>query len=154
MATSSIHTTLDQSVANVWKCPDPLPQSLHIKLFTCSVEAGFPSPAEDHIETTLDINDLLIEHPAATFFVRVAGDSMIEAGIHAGDVLVVDRSKTAIDGNIIIALVNGDYTVKRLSVQRDEIMLCPENANYQPIRLSGLDELIVWGVVTGLARQF
>ncbi len=152
--TSQIKLRLDQSVAAVWKCPDPLPDSLKIKLFSCPVEAGFPSPAEDHIETTLDINDLLIEHPAATFFVRVAGDSMIGAGIHAGDVLVVDRSKTAIDGNIIIALVNGDYTVKRLSNKNGIIELHPENTAYTPIQLSGNDELIVWGVVTGLARQF
>ncbi len=149
-----MQTIQDQSVTTVWKCPDPLPDSLHISLFSCPVEAGFPSPAEDHIETTLDINDLLIEHPAATFFVRVAGDSMIDAGIHAGDVLVVDRSKTAINGNIIIALVNGEYTVKRLLLAKGEVTLYPENANYAPIRLSGLDELIVWGVVTGLARQF
>ncbi len=154
MSITSIQTKHDHTLTALWKCPDPLPQSLHIKLFSCPVEAGFPSPAEDHIETTLDINDLLIEHPAATFFVRVAGDSMIDAGIHAGDVLVVDRSKTAINGNIIIALVNGEYTVKRLSIQQEVITLCPENTNYSPICLSGLDELIVWGVVTGLARQF
>ncbi len=154
MSISSIQTKHDHTLTAVWKCPDPLPQSLHIKLFSCTIEAGFPSPAEDHIETTLDINDLLIEHPAATFFVRVAGDSMIEAGIHAGDVLVVDRSKSAINGNIVIALVNGEYTVKRLSISKDGVSLCPENAAYEPIQLSGQDELIVWGVVTGLARQF
>ncbi len=79
---------------------------------------------------------------------------MIGAGIHAGDVLVVDRSKTARDGNIIIALVNGEYTVKRLVIKNDVMTLCPENPTFEPIRLSGLDELIVWGVVTGLARQF
>ncbi len=144
----------DHNVTKIWKCPDPLPESLKINLFSCSVEAGFPSPAEDHIETTLDINELLIEHPAATFFVRVAGDSMINAGIHEGDVLVVDRSKKAVDNSIVIALVNGEYTVKRLSINKGEIELHPENINYSPIRLSGQDELIIWGVVTGLARQF
>jgi DNA polymerase V len=144
----------DHNVANIWKCPDPLPESLKINLFSCSVEAGFPSPAEDHIETTLDINELLIEHPAATFFVRVAGDSMINAGIHEGDVLVVDRSKKPVDINIVIALGNGEYTVKRLSIKKGEIELRPENTNYSPIHLSGQDELIIWGVVTGLARQF
>ncbi|MCH9699195.1 MAG: translesion error-prone DNA polymerase V autoproteolytic subunit [Gammaproteobacteria bacterium] len=138
----------------VWKCPDPLPASLQIKLFSCTVEAGFPSPAEDHIDCTLDLNDLLIEHPAATFFVRAAGDSMLEAGIHPGDVLVVDRSRRAIHGDIVIALVNGEYTVKRLEMKYGGIVLRPENSAYAPIRLSGLDELVVWGVVTGLARQF
>jgi DNA polymerase V len=149
-----MQTTIDHNVTKIWKCPDPLPESLQINLFSCPVEAGFPSPAEDHIETTLDINELLIEHPAATFFVRVAGDSMIEAGIHSGDVLIVDRSKKAIDSSIVIALVNGEYTVKRLSMKIGSVELCPENSAYSPIRLSGLDELIIWGVVTGLARQF
>ncbi len=149
-----MQTSLDHNVTKIWKCPDPLPETLKIKLFSYSVECGFPSPAEDHIETTLDINELLIEHPAATFFVRVAGDSMINAGIHEGDVLVVDRSKKAADNNIVIALVNGEYTVKRLSIKKGEIELRPENTNYSPIRLSGQDELIIWGVVTGLARQF
>ncbi len=146
--------TTHHNVTKIWKCPDPLPESFHIKLFACSVEAGFPSPAEDHIETTLDINDLLIEHPAATFFVRVSGDSMIGASIQDGDILIVDRSKKPVDGKIVIALVNGEYTVKRLSIKNQVIELCPENPNYTPIRLSGMDELIVWGVVTGLARQF
>lgn len=149
-----MQTSNHHNVAKIWKCPDPLPESLHINLFACSVVAGFPSPAEDHIEKTLDINELLIEHPAATFFVRVAGDSMIGVSIQDGDILVVDRSKTPIDDNIVIALVNGEYTVKRLSIKDEVIELCPENPDYSPIRLSGMDELIVWGVVTGLARQF
>lgn len=146
--------TMTHHVTKIWKCPDPLPKSLPINLYACPVKAGFPSPAEDHIETTLDINELLIEHPAATFFVRVSGDSMVEASIRDGDILIVDRSKKAVDGNIVIALVNSEYTVKRLSIKDGVIELCPENANYEPIRLSGMDELIVWGVVTGLARQF
>lgn len=141
-------------MASIWECPVPLPESLKIKLFECPVAAGFPSPAEDHIEATLDLNELLIEHPAATFFVRVAGDSMIDAGIFTKDVLIVDRSKTPVHGNIVIALVNGEYTVKRLYLHGGEIRLCPENKNYSPIVLSGYDELIVWGVVTSLARKF
>lgn len=142
------------NVSKVWKCPDPLPETLRIKLFTCAVVAGFPSPAEDHIEKTLDINELLIERPAATFFVRVAGDSMSGASIQDGDILVVDRSIKPVNGKIVIALVNGEYTVKRLSIKNGVIELCPENPDYSPIELSGMDELIVWGVVTGLARQF
>ncbi len=149
-----MNTPNHHHVSKVWKCPDPLPETLQIKLFACSVEAGFPSPAEDHIEKTLDINELLIVHPAATFFVRVAGDSMIGASIQDGDILVVDRSKKPVDGKIVIALVNGEYTVKRLSIEGDVIELRPENPDYSPIQLSGMDELIVWGVVTGLARQF
>jgi DNA polymerase V len=149
-----MQTSSNHNVAKIWKCLDPLPETLKINLFACSVEAGFPSPAEDHIESTLDINELLIEHPAATFFVRVAGDSMIGASIQDGDILVVDRSKTPVNDNIVIALVNGEYTVKRLSIKADVIKLCPENSHYSPILISGMDELIVWGVVTGLVRQF
>lgn len=154
MTTIQINKTSINNVTSVWECPSPLPASLNIDLFECPVEAGFPSPAEDHIEATLDLNELLIEHPAATFFVRVAGDSMIEAGIHPSDVLVVDRSKTPIHGNIVIALVNGEYTVKRLYMSPDEVKLCPENRTYSPIVLSGYDELVVWGVVIGLTRKF
>jgi len=149
-----MNTLNHYNVSKIWKCPDPLPENLQIKLFACSVEAGFPSPAEDHIEKTLDINELLIEHPAATFFVRVAGDSMIGASIQDGDILVVDRSKKPVDGHIVIALVNGEYTVKRLSIKDSVIELCPENPLYSLIQLPDMDELIVWGVVTGLARQF
>ena len=150
----SMLTTHTHNISTIWKCPAPLPESLQVNLFSCTVEAGFPSPAEDHIESTLDINELLIDHPAATFFVRVSGDSMIEAGIHSDDILIVDRSKQAVDGSIVVALVNGEYTVKRLSIKKEKIELRPENSNYKPICLSGLDELIIWGVVSGLARQF
>jgi DNA polymerase V len=149
-----MQTSNNYNVAKIWKYPDPLPASLQIKLFACSVEAGFPSPAEDHIEKILDINDLLIEHPAATFFVRVGSDSMIGASIQDGDILVVDRSKTPVDNDTVIALVNGEYTVKRLSIKQGVIELYPENPLYYPILVPGMDKLIVWGVITGLARQF
>ena len=154
MTTPHIQTIQEPSITAIWKCPDLLPQPLRINLFSCPVVAGFPNPAEDYIEKTLDLNELLIDHPSSTFFVRAAGDSMIKAGIHSGDVLVVDRSRTAIDGNIVIALINGEYTVKRLSIRNRRITLRPENPDYAPIRLSDQDELIVWGVVTGLVRQF
>ena len=154
MTVSYLQTTQESSITTIWKCPDLFPQRLRINLFSCPVVAGFPNPAEDYIEKTLDLNELLIDHPSSTFFVCAAGDSMINAGIHAGDVLVVDRSRTATDGNIVIALINGEYTVKRLSIQNHKITLRPENPDYAPIRLSDQDELIVWGVVTGLIRQF
>ncbi|MEE9446956.1 MAG: translesion error-prone DNA polymerase V autoproteolytic subunit [Arenicellales bacterium] len=153
MAIIQLDNTATHNVAGVWQCPDPLPESLKISLFECPVEAGFPSPAEDHIEATLDLNELLIEHPAATFFVRVAGESMLDAGIHPNDVLIVDRSETPKHGSIVIALVNGEYTVKRLYMRAGEVKLCPENKQYSPIELSGFDELEVWGVVTGLTRK-
>src|SRR2546423_264059 len=99
-------------------------------LFMVSVSAGLPSPAEDYIEGKLDLNRHLIKHPAATFFVRVSGDSMIEAGIHTGDLLVVDRSLEAVDGNVIVAALDGELTVKRLYTRGKALRLLPANSNY------------------------
>src|SRR5215467_9290763 len=99
-------------------------------LFLVPVSAGYPSPADDYLEGSLDLNQHLITHPTATFFVRVAGESMREAGIHSGDVLIVDRALTPSDGSVVIAVVNGDLTVKRLSKRRGKLVLMPENQQY------------------------
>ncbi len=116
-------------------------------LFVVRVPAGFPSPADDYIENTLDLNDFLIEHPAATFFVRVAGDSMTGAGIHSGDILIVDRALSARNGSIIVAIVNGEFTVKRLSRINGRIFLLPENPGYDPVEITESSGFEVWGVV-------
>jgi len=118
-----------------------------ISLFSESVKAGFPSPASDYIEKTLDLNELCIKHPAATYFVRAAGDSMIEAGIYPDDVMVVDRSLTARHGNIVIAMLAGEFTVKQLALT-PVARLVPCNQNYQAIELDQGDELEIFGVVT------
>src|SRR5215831_7665344 len=94
-------------------------------LFLVPVSAGYPSPADDYLEGPLDLNEHLITHPTATFFVRVAGESMREAGIHSGDVLVVDRALTPRNGSIVIAVVNGELTVKRLAKRRGQLVLVP-----------------------------
>ena len=120
-------------------------QGLYMAL--CPVSAGFPSPADDYVEPSLDLNEYLIRHPAATFFVRVQGDSMKEAGISHGDLLIVDRSLEARDGQVIIALLNGEFTVKRLRKQKGRLFLCPENPNYQPIEVAPEADFQVWGVV-------
>ena len=117
-------------------------------LYACSVRAGFPSPADDYIEMHLDLNSYLIKHPAATFFVTAAGDSMIGAGIAAGDMLVVDRSLEAVHGKIIIVVINGELSVKRLSRTAGRVMLLSENDKYKPIEIADAEELIIWGVVT------
>lgn len=116
-------------------------------LFCTRVSAGFPSPADDYIENSLDLNEHLIKHPAATFFVRVTGDSMIGAGINSGDILIVDRSVSAVNGSIIVAVVNGEFTVKRLAGRGGVILLCPENPAYEPIEVKNGVEFEVWGVV-------
>ena len=116
-------------------------------LFSCKVEAGFPSPADDYIESALDLNAHLVRNPASTFFVRVSGESMTGAGIASGDLLVVDRSLTPESGNVVIAVLDGEMTVKRLWRDGGRVELRPENPAYAPIRLSGAMELDVWGVV-------
>jgi len=119
-----------------------------LPLYACSVRAGFPSPADDYIERHLDLNRHLVKHPAATFFVTASGDSMIGAGIASGDMLVVDRSLEAVHGKIVIAAVNGELTVKRLSREGGRIRLMPENDRYQPVEINDDEALVIWGVVT------
>ena len=118
-----------------------------LPLFSARVPAGFPSPADDYIDRALDLNEHLIRHPAATFFVRVSGDSMVDAGIHPGDILVVDRAEEPAHGKIIIAALNGELTVKRLSRSRGAVYLLPENPSYAPIEVTPETQFQVWGVV-------
>lgn len=122
--------------------------SYQIPLYASTVRAGFPSPADDYIEMHLDLNAHLIKHPAATFFVTASGDSMTGAGIASGDMLVVDRSLEATHGKIVIAAINGELTVKRLSRTASGVQLLPENNQYQPIQITGDEDLVIWGVVT------
>jgi len=119
-------------------------------LFMVPVSAGFPSPAEDYIEGKLDLNKHLIKHPAATFFVKVTGDSMIDAGIHPGDILIVDRSIEPGDNKVVIAVVDGELTVKRIRVIKDKIFLMSENKDYKPMRIEAETGFEIWGVVTNV----
>ncbi len=120
---------------------------IKLPLFSGKVAAGFASPADDHLERTLDLNEYLIEHPAETFFVRVKGDSMQQAGIFDKDLLIVDRSLTPKSNDIVIAAVAGELTVKRLVVKLGKPWLYPANPNYKPIPIKEGSELYVWGVV-------
>lgn len=117
-------------------------------LFMVPVSAGFPSPAEEYLEGTLDLNKLLIRRPAATFFVRVVGDSMTGAGIHSQDLLVVDRSLEPTSGRVIIAVLNSELTVKRLQISPTGVYLVAENQLYQPIAVTEAMQFEVWGTVT------
>lgn len=121
---------------------------MSIPSFLSAVQAGFPSPAEDYIEKKLDINELVVQHPSATFFVRVEGDSMQDAGIHSGDILVVDRSLEAKNGKVVIAVLNGEFTVKRLKVDSEGIYLVPENPRFPAIKVGEESECTIWGVVS------
>jgi DNA polymerase V len=126
----------------------------NLPLFSSRPQAGFPSPGDDHIERVLDINDLVVKHPASTFFVRVSGDSMTGAGIFPGDVLIVDRSLSPRDGSVVVAAVYGEMVVKRIKAQGTAHMLISENSAYEPIIVSGNDDCFIWGVVVGSVRQF
>jgi DNA polymerase V len=119
-------------------------------IFMATVPAGFPSPAADYEEGKLDLNRHLIKNPAATFFVRVAGDSMLKAGIHSGDLLVVDRSIEPRDKNVVIAVVNGELTVKRIRIRRNKLTLEAENDAYRSQEIDEQMEFEVWGVVTNV----
>ena len=127
-------------------------KKLAIPLFLDRVPAGFPSPAQDYVERTLDLNELCIKHPAATFFVRVEGDSMIEVGIYPNDILVVDRSVRADHGDIVIAGFHGELTVKELAL-KPITRLIPRNKAYQAIEVPEGCELEIFGVVTSVVRN-
>lgn len=119
-----------------------------VTVFASAVSAGTPQPVEDFIEGKIDLNHHLIHKPDSTFIVRVTGDSMEDAGIHPGDLLIVDRSLTPTDGRVVIASLNGDLTVKRLCKQQDKLFLMPENTRYSGIEVEEEMGCQIWGVVT------
>jgi DNA polymerase V len=121
-----------------------------VPLFLNPVAAGFPAPTEDYIEGKIDLNRHLVKHPDSTFLVRVVGESMQDAGIHPRYLNVDDRSLEAISGKVVIAVVDGELTVKRLRKHRNKLWLMPENPNFQPIEIGENMELHIWGVVTNV----
>jgi DNA polymerase V len=141
------------NIAALYDAPDT-PSTLTRPLVLALVAAGFPSPADDHLDRDLDLHELLIQHPAATYDVRLAGDSMQGVGLYDGDILVVDRSLEPKHHDIVIAVLNGELTVKRLFRQGDLVQLSPANHRYPIITVTADQELLIWGVVTGSIRQF
>lgn len=134
---------------------EPTPDPLKVKrpLFSCKVPAGFPSPAQDHIERSLDLNDLLDTGKPSVFYLRLEGESMIQAGMHEGDYLVVDRALKPTHNRIVIAVLDGELTVKRLWLQGNHVELRPANPAFQTIHVAVDRDFSVWGVVTGIVRQ-
>jgi len=124
-----------------------------IPFYGASVAAGFPSPADDYVEKRLDLNELLINKPAATFFVRAEGESMLGAGIHPDDILVVDRSVHAGVGKIIVCALDGELTVKRLRSKEGKLVLAPENPDYPDIPIKEEVDMVIWGVVTSVIHN-
>lgn len=130
------------------------PLVLPLPLYGSRIAAGFPSPADDDLEGTIDLNEHLIRHPASTFFIRVQGESMRGAGIRDGDLLVVDRAREVKSGDIVVAAVNGELTLKRLKVDGAKVWLLPENPDFQPLEIRDGTALVIWGVVAHTVHSF
>lgn len=126
---------------------DSATKKFRIPLLNNSVSAGFPSPADDYTEENIDLNEHLISNPFSTFFLRVKGDSMINAGIKDKDLIIVDKSLIAKPGNIVIAMIDGEFTIKRLSIKNDELYLKAENHNYPDFSFKNHIDVQIWGVV-------
>ena len=118
------------------------------------VSAGFPSPADDYIESRIDLNQHLIRHPAATFFVRVSGDSMTGAGIQNGDLLIVDRAAECVSGCIVVARLENEFTLKRVRKESNRVFLVPENHLYPTIEITEGSDFEIWGRVVGSVREY
>lgn len=126
---------------------------LRIPMILEGVSAGFPSPAADFMENSIDLNSALSENPLATFYIRVNGNSMTDAGIHDKDVLVVDRSIEPRNNAIAVCFLDGEFTVKRIQLEKDCLYLMPENQNYAPIKVTEDNILIIWGIVTYVIKK-
>jgi DNA polymerase V len=125
-------------------------KGFRLPIFSSKVQAGFPSPADDHSDEVINLEEYLVPHPNKTFLVRISGLSMIDAGMYPNDILIVDRSLPAQDGKIIVAMLDGEFTVKRLSQRDGKIFLLPENPDFSPIEVRADQEFSVWGVVTNV----
>lgn len=145
---------IENVLTGITKKQSSTPEAIYdLSFYQTAISAGFPSPAEDEMGEKLNLNELLIKRPSATFFLRVSGSSMIKAGIHHNDILIVDRSIEPAHGKIVIAAVNGELTVKRLWIQAKKVLLAAENDAYQPIEITEDVELHIWGVVTNVIHS-
>ena len=124
-----------------------------IPMFSDAVQAGFPSPAEDHMDMDLNLNDYLVENPSATFCVKAIGESMKDAGIQSGDIMIVDKSLEPKNRSIILAVINGEFTVKRVNINDNELYLIPENSSFSPIKITQEMDFHVWGIVTYIIHK-
>lgn len=128
--------------------------ALSLPFFNGGVSAGFPSPAEDFLENELDFNAAFIKHPSATFYAKVKGNSMKDAGISNGDIMVIDRSLEPNNGDIAVCYLDGEFTVKTIMIEKDAVWLVAQNEQYEPIRVTEENELIIWGIVINVIKTF
>ncbi len=126
---------------------------LELQVFDSRIQAGFPSPAQGSFADSVDLNHELINNPAATFCARVIGDSMVDSGINEGDMLIIDRSLEPHDGDIAVCFIDGDFTVKRIIINNNEISLVPANRKYPVIHVPKESNFIIWGVVSHIIKK-
>ena len=118
------------------------------------ISAGFPSPADDFLDASIDLNKLFIKNKEATFYGKVKGDSMIDAGINNGDLLIIDKSLEPKNNKIAVCFIDGEFTVKRIKIEKDVIWLVAENTNYAPIKVTADNDFVIWGIVTNVIKTF
>ena len=126
---------------------------LEIPMIPGGISAGFPSPALDFIDLTIDLNKHLIKHPSATFYGRVKGESMKDAGIFDNDLLIIDKSLEPVNGKIAVCYIDGEFTLKRIKLENKEVWLMPANTEYKPIKIEEYNNLIIWGIVTHVIKS-
>lgn len=144
--------TLHQS-KNLEICSADLTTELDLPLVDDGISAGFPSPADDFLDTSIDLNKALVRNKAATFYGRVKGDSMIGAGLNNGDLLIIDKSLEPTNGRIAVCFIDGEFTVKRIRIEKDVIWLVAENRNYPPIKVTCENDFTIWGIVTNVIKS-
>ena len=125
---------------------------LELPLVDSGISAGFPSPAEDFLDSSIDLNKELIKNPSTTFYGRVRGDSMINAGLNDGDLLIIDKSLEPVNDKIAVCFIDGEFTVKRIKIEKDIVWLVAENDNYKPIKVTADNEFLIWGIVTTVIK--
>ena len=144
--------SIKQNTALTFFTPENF-NSLGAVYFDTGISAGFPSPAEDFKQERLSLDNEVIKNKEATFFARVSGQSMVDAGLSDNDLLVIDRSLSPENNKIAVCFLDGEFTVKRLKVEKDEVWLQPENKNYQPIKITEENDFVIWGIVTNVIKK-
>ena len=139
---------MSENKSNINICGAENKEILALPYANSGIQAGFPSPAKDYISESIDLNVELVQHPASTFYGRISGDSMIEEGIDDGDILVIDRSLSPINGDLVVCCIDGEFTLKRIKVNRDKAWLIPSNSSFEPILVTSENRFCIWGVVS------
>lgn len=127
--------------------------NVSLPLVDSGISAGFPSPADDFLDVSIDLNKEFVKNPSTTFYGRVKGDSMINAGLNSGDLLIIDKSLEPVDNKIAVCFIDGEFTVKRIKIEKDVIWLVAENEKYQPIKVTADNDFLIWGIVTTVIKN-